>query len=202
MLKNGELKTGRDAEDRKPDFGSYESSRYSSENIGAAARQSHRRRGAQNQAQHPGPARQSKGNWNGKGRNAGDREPPPAGDALLALGEQCSLYERRADEATRQVECSLKCLYLKPSVGEQIQGRISAVARFGLFVTLDEVLVDGLVHISRLGREFFQFDEASQRLIGQRIRSIYQIGDRLELRLMGVTPEEGKVALDLVRRLS
>ncbi len=85
-----------------------------------------------------------------------------AGD-LQAIGAHCSETERRADDATRDVEAWLKSYYMQDHVGEEFEGTISGVTGFGLFVTLDELYVDGLVHISDLGQDYFQFDAAKHR---------------------------------------
>ena len=89
---------------------------------------------------------------------------------LDALGEHCSQTERRADEATRDVEAWLKCYYMQDRVGEEFAGTISGVTGFGVFVTLDEVYVEGLVHVSELGNDYFHFDAAKHQLIGERTR--------------------------------
>ena len=84
------------------------------------------------------------------------------------LGEHCSQTERRADDATRDVEAWLKCYYMQDRVGERFDGTISGVTGFGVFVALDEVYVEGLVHISELGSDYFQFDAARHQLLGER----------------------------------
>ena len=85
-----------------------------------------------------------------------------------ALGRHCSETERRADEASRDVENWLKCYYMRDHVGGTFSGSITGVVPFGLFVTLDDYFVDGLVHISELGRDYFQFDPARHMLLGER----------------------------------
>jgi ribonuclease R len=84
------------------------------------------------------------------------------------FGLQCSANERRADEASRDVEAWLKCYFMRERVGEQFRGTISGVAPFGVFVTLNDLFVEGLVHVSELGTDYFQFNEAMHELRGER----------------------------------
>ncbi|RCE49446.1 ribonuclease R, partial [Escherichia coli] len=84
------------------------------------------------------------------------------------VGAHCSANERRADEASRDVEAWLKCRYMRDRLGEVFAGTVSAVTSFGLFVQLDELYVEGLVHITELGGEYFRFDEVRQELRGER----------------------------------
>src|SRR5690606_39655038 len=91
-------------------------------------------------------------------------------------GMHCSANERRADEASRDVEAWLKCMYVRERVGEQYAGRITGVAPFGVFVTLDELYVEGMVHASELGGEYFQYSEAAHELRGERTGRRFKIG--------------------------
>jgi len=102
------------------------------------------------------------------------------------LGAQCSMTERRADEATRDVTAWLKCYYMRDRVGEVFMGSIAGVAAFGAFVALDDVYVEGLVHISDLGKDYFKFDAAKHELLGERSRQRYRLGDRLRVRIARV----------------
>jgi ribonuclease R len=95
----------------------------------------------------------------------------------------CSATERRADDATRDVEAWLKCYYMQDRVGEVFDGTISGVTAFGAFVTLDQVYVEGLVHITELGGEYFKFDEARQELRGERTGIRYAIGTRVRVQV-------------------
>ena len=117
---------------------------------------------------------------------------------MLVLGEQCSMAERRADEATRDVMAWLKCEYLSDHVGDAFTGVISAVTGFGLFVELKDVYVEGLIHISALDKDFYQFDQAKQRLIGERTRVTFQLGDELVVQVARVDMEEKKIHLSLL----
>src|SRR5207247_5400315 len=85
-----------------------------------------------------------------------------------AAGAHCSSNERRADEASRDVEAWLKCRYMREHLGEEYAGTVTAVTSFGLFVTLDSLYVEGLVHITELGGEYYRFDEVKQELRGER----------------------------------
>ncbi|MCX8521504.1 MAG: S1 RNA-binding domain-containing protein, partial [Rhodoferax sp.] len=94
-------------------------------------------------------------------------------------GLHCSANERRADEASRDVEAWLKCKFMREHLGEEFGGVVTSVTSFGLFVTLDAMYVEGLVHITELGGEYFRFDEARQELRGERTGTRYAIGTRV-----------------------
>ena len=111
----------------------------------------------------------------------------------LALGAQCSMTERRADEATRDVTAWLKCYYMKDRIGESFMGSISGVASFGAFVALDGVHVEGLVHISDLGRDYFHYDAAAHALQGERTRQRYRLGDRLRVKVARVDLDAARI---------
>ncbi len=101
-----------------------------------------------------------------------------------ALGQHCSETERRADEATRDVESWLKAYYMRDRIGERFSGTISGVAAFGVFVALDEVYVEGLVHVSELGSDYFHYDAARHQLMGERTRQRFRMGDRIQVELV------------------
>jgi ribonuclease R len=109
------------------------------------------------------------------------------------LGRQCSEAERRADDASRDVESWLKCHYMQDHVGEVFEGAITGVTAFGLFVTLDEYFVDGLVHISELGRDYFEFDAARHMLLGSRTKKRYRLADRMKVKLVRVDLDSRKI---------
>ena len=109
------------------------------------------------------------------------------------LGRHCSETERRADDASRDVENWLKCHYMQDHVGGVFEGAVTGVTAFGLFVTLDEYFVDGLVHISELGRDYFQFDAARHQLLGERTRQRYRLADRMKVKLVRVDLESRKI---------
>jgi len=100
------------------------------------------------------------------------------------LGEHCSQTERRADEATRDVEAWLKCYYMRERVNESFSATISGVAGFGIFVALDQVYVEGMVHISELGNDYYHFDASRHQLLGERTRRRFRLGDRVQVRLV------------------
>ncbi len=110
-----------------------------------------------------------------------------------ALGRHCSETERRADDASRDVENWLKCYYMRDRVGGTFSGSITGVVPFGLFVTLDDFYVDGLVHISELGRDYFQYDAARHALLGERTGKRYRLADRMTVKLVRVDLESRKV---------
>jgi ribonuclease R len=112
-----------------------------------------------------------------------------------AMGKHCSETERRADDASRDVENWLKCYYMQDHVGGTFPGTITGVAAFGLFVTLDEYFVDGLVHISELGRDYFQFDGARHMLLGERTGKRYRLADRMSVKLVRVDLDSRKIDL-------
>jgi ribonuclease R len=107
-------------------------------------------------------------------------------DDWAALGSHCSQTERRADDATRDVVSWLKCYYMRDRVGERFEGSISAVTGFGVFVALDAVYVEGLVHISELGSDYFNFDPVRHQLLGSRTGRRFRLGDRLAVKLVRV----------------
>jgi ribonuclease R len=115
------------------------------------------------------------------------------------LGILCSAHERRADEASRDVEAWLKCYYVRERVGETFSGSISAIVPFGLFAVLDDLYVEGLVHVSELGSEYFQFNEATHELRGERTGIRYRLGDRLTVQVARVDLEARRVDFRIVR---
>lgn len=115
---------------------------------------------------------------------------------MVALGEHCSMTERRADDATRDVVAWLKCEYLHEHVGEEYQGVISAVTSFGLFVELVDVYIEGLVHVSALSSDYYHFDAATQRLVGEHSRASYRLGDPIAVRLVRVDLDDRKIDLE------
>jgi ribonuclease R len=118
-----------------------------------------------------------------------------AGIDWEAMGRHCSETERRADDASRDVENWLKCYYMQDHVGGSFAGTITGVAPFGLFVTLDEYFVDGLVHISELGRDYFQHDPARHMLLGERTGKRYRLADRMTVKLVRVDLDTRKMDL-------
>jgi ribonuclease R len=103
------------------------------------------------------------------------------------------MTERRADDATRDVEAWLKCFYMREHLGSVFMGTVSAVTGFGMFVSLDDLYVEGLVHVSELGKDYFHFDAARHQLLGERTGQRYRLGDRLQVRVVKVDMESTKV---------
>jgi len=117
---------------------------------------------------------------------------------MLVLGEQCSMAERRADEATRDVNSWLKCQYLQQHLGEVFQGIISGVAGFGFFVELADLYVEGLVHVSTLNGDYFHYDAPKHRLVGERTGARFGLGDKVVVEVAKINLEDRKVDLMLV----
>jgi ribonuclease R len=115
-----------------------------------------------------------------------------------AAGGHCSANERRADEASRDVEAWLKCRFMREHLGEEFSGTVSAVAGFGLFVTLDALYVEGLVHITELGGEYYRFDEVRQELRGERSGVRYTVGARVRVQVSRVDLDGRKIDFRMV----
>lgn len=109
------------------------------------------------------------------------------------LGVHCSMTERRADDASRDVTNWLKCFYMQDKVGEVFDGVISAVTSFGIFVLLNDVYVEGLVHISELGKDYFQFDVARQQLVGGHSKQVYRLADVVKIKVVRVDLDTSKI---------
>ncbi len=109
------------------------------------------------------------------------------------IGLHCSMTERRADEATRDVNNWLKCYYMQDLIGEEFDGAISAVVPFGIFVALDTVYVEGLVHVSELGEDYFQFDNVRHQMLGERSGKRFRLGDRVRVRVVRADLESGRI---------
>jgi len=109
------------------------------------------------------------------------------------LGAHCSQTERRADEASREVETWLKCYYMKDRVGDEFAGSVSGVAPFGLFVALDDVYVEGMIHISELGNDYFHFDASKHQLLGERTAKRYRLADRVKIRIARVDLDTARI---------
>jgi len=114
------------------------------------------------------------------------RKLSPETQAWQSAGMHCSANERRADEASRDVEAWLKCKYMREHLGEEYSGVVSSVTSFGIFVTLDAMYVEGLVHITELGGDYYRFDEARQELRGERTGVRYAIGSRVQVQVSRV----------------
>jgi ribonuclease R len=121
---------------------------------------------------------------------------------MQRLGEQCSMTERRADDATRDAISWLKCEYMMDKVGETYDGTVSAVTGFGLFIELDDIYVEGLVHVTALDNDYYHFDPVSHCLLGENSERCYRLGDRIKVRVARVDLDDRKIDFDLVEVLS
>jgi ribonuclease R len=136
---------------------------------------------------------------NGKAPQAAPEKLGKDGQAWEAAGLHCSANERRADEASKDVEAWLKCKYMKEHLGEEYAGTVTAATSFGLFVTLDAMYVEGLVHITELGGEYFRFDEVRQELRGERTGIRYALGSRVRVQVSRVDLDGRKIDFRLIR---
>lgn len=118
--------------------------------------------------------------------------------AMLSFGEHSSMTERRADDATRDALDWLKCEYMRDRVGEDFAGIITSVTSFGLFVALKDVYVEGLVHISALKNDYYQYDTKKHRLLGERSGKIYRLGDQIKVKVVRVNLEDRRIDFNLV----
>ncbi|MEQ1667931.1 MAG: VacB/RNase II family 3'-5' exoribonuclease, partial [Sulfuriferula sp.] len=116
----------------------------------------------------------------------------------VELGGHCSMTERRADDATRDVEAWLKCYYMQDRVGEEFVGTIASVTGFGLFVALDDIYVEGLVHISELGSDYFHFDKTRHQILGERTGVRYRLGDRVHVKIVRVSLDTTRIDFSLI----
>jgi ribonuclease R len=114
------------------------------------------------------------------------------------LGNHCSTTERRADEATRDVSTWLKCEFMRHRVGEELPGVVTSLAPFGLFVDLEGLYIEGMVHVSNLEGDFYEFDARHQRLVGSRSKRVYALGQRLQVKVARVSLDERKIDLLIV----
>ena len=118
-------------------------------------------------------------------------------EEVIELGEHCSMTERRADEATRDVADWLKCEFMQDHVGDNFTGVISTVTNFGMFVRLQDLHIEGLVHITSLGRDFYHFDDVRMCLTGEHSGKKYRVGDEIRVQVAAVNLDEKKIDLRL-----
>jgi len=118
-------------------------------------------------------------------------------EEMLTAGEHCSMTERRADDAVYEVLEWLKCEYISRHLGERLPGVITAVTGFGFFVELNDIYVEGLVHISTLRDDFYTFDPSTHSLNGERSRGSFGLGDTVEVQVVRVNSDERKVDFEL-----
>lgn len=119
-------------------------------------------------------------------------------EQMIELGEHCSMVERRADEATRDLMAAYKCRFISDHLGEQFDGIVTGVTAFGIFVTLNEFLVDGLVHVSSLRNDYYHYDPVLQRLSAEHGGEVFRLGDPVMVTVMRAAVEDRKIDFELV----
>ena len=119
-------------------------------------------------------------------------------EQMVELGESCSSAERRADEATRDLESAYKCRYISGHVGEEFDGIVTGITAFGLFIALDDLLIDGLVHISSLRNDYYHYDPLLQRLTAEHGGEVFCLGDRARVQVARVSTEDRKIDFELI----
>ena len=117
---------------------------------------------------------------------------------MVHLGEHCSANERRADEATRDAVSSLKCDFMQARIGQDFKGTITSVTSFGLFIELNDIYVEGLVHITNLPKDYYKFEPVTHRLFGERTGQIFQLGDAVTINVAGVNMDDRKIDFELL----
>jgi ribonuclease R len=118
-------------------------------------------------------------------------------EEMVQLGDHCSMASRRADEATRDVSDWLKCEFMQEHVGESYDGIISGVTGFGLFVELSDIYIEGLVHITALKNDYYEFDATGHRLTGERTKTVYRLADKVRVKVVRVDLDDKKIDLEL-----
>lgn len=118
---------------------------------------------------------------------------------MTLLGQECSMLERRADEATRDAMSWLKCEFMQDRIGEEFDTVVTGVVDFGLFAQIKGMQIDGLIHVSSLGSDYFNRDKSGYRLVGERSKRVYRLGDHLRVRLINVVIDERKIDFELVQ---
>ncbi len=126
------------------------------------------------------------------------REFPYDLKRMTSMGEHCSNNERRADEATRDAETALKCEYMLDKIGKEFAAHVTGVTGFGLFVELDDIYVEGLVHITSLPKDYYEFNPLNHELVGERHGRVFHLCDKLRVRLTRVEMDERKIDLEMV----
>jgi ribonuclease R len=114
------------------------------------------------------------------------------------VGEQCSMTERRADDATREVIAWLKCEFMLEQVGGRFNGTVSSIAAFGVFVKLDDFDIEGLIHVTDLPGDYYHFDPVTLTLMGEKRGELYQIGDPVTIEVKHVSLDERKIDFDVI----
>ncbi len=120
---------------------------------------------------------------------------------LAEIGVHCSMTERRADDATRDVDAWLKTYFMQDRIGDEYDGTVSAVTSFGMFVAIDDIFIEGLVHVSELGQDYFHYDQAKHMMLGERTGKRYRLGDRVRIKVMRADIETSKIDFSLVTEI-
>ncbi|NNJ98180.1 MAG: ribonuclease R [Gammaproteobacteria bacterium] len=127
------------------------------------------------------------------------REFPYDQNTMTTFGEHCSANERRADEATRDAEFAMKCEYMLDKVGMEFSARVTGVVSFGLFVELDDYYVEGLIHITSLPKDYYDFDPISHQLVGENRGMVFRLSDKVNVRLANVDMDERRIDFELIK---
>ncbi len=132
-----------------------------------------------------------------KNKKARRRSTPVTPCDLAEAAERCSFTERRAEEASRDVIAWLKCEFMRDKIGEEFTGYVSGVTNFGIFVTLADIFVEGLVHVTALPEDYYHFDEIKHELKGEKSRTKFRIGDKVSAKVLSVSLAERKIDFEL-----
>ena len=130
--------------------------------------------------------------------NPNARDDDQAVIAMEQTAEQASITERRAESATREATQWLKCEFMSHKIGDTLWGVVSSVTEFGLFVELEEFYIDGLVHITSLGQDYYRFDSDTRQLVGESSGKTYHNGQRLEVQVSRVDMDQGRIDFALL----
>jgi ribonuclease R len=125
------------------------------------------------------------------------KQPEETIEGMPALGQHCSMTERRADEATRDVVAWLKCEYMEDKIGEAFTGVVSGVTSFGLFVELNDIFVEGLIHITGLPQDYYEFDAVRHMLKGRASGQQFTIGQSVDVVVARVNLDDRKIDFTL-----
>jgi ribonuclease R len=119
--------------------------------------------------------------------------------AMERLGAICSMHERRAEDATREVEAWLKCQFMVDKIGQEYEGVVTGVTNFGLFVQIPETMVDGLVHVTSLANDYYHYEAGSQSLVGERSGKRYSLGNKLTIVVSKVDLDSKRIDFQLAK---